>query len=112
MVFSFHPTTLFLSPSTANGVTFVPDPRLSAEDGKGLLVSTDTGRFSFDADDHMGTLNVDQDRPACIYTYHVEPSMWPDVDPFPQVYVGERRLLWDSECGGPDGVHPDEQGNV
>ncbi|CAO1616815.1 unnamed protein product [Sympodiomycopsis kandeliae] len=95
-----------------NGVTFVPDPCHPLESGKGLLVVTDTGRFTFEANENLGTLKVDDDRPACIYTYRVEPAVCPDLNPYPRVHVNGRRLLWDSECGVPDGIHPDEQGNV
>lgn len=94
----------------ANGVTFIPDPR-EPQSGKGLLVATDTGRSSFDPDKRMGILRIDHRRPATIYTYRVEPCSQPDVDPFPRVDAA-RELLWESECGVPDGVHPDERGNL
>lgn len=74
-------------------------------------MATDTGRFVFDPDKRMGTLRIDHQRAASIYTYRVEPASDPDVDPFPSVDAA-RELLWDSECGVPDGVHPDEKGNL
>lgn len=95
----------------ANGVTFVRDPS-DPTSGKGYLVTTDTGRFTFKANGNMGVLIVDETRPACVYTYIIEPSPHPALDPFPIVRVDERQLLWESECGAPDGVHPDDNGNM
>lgn len=89
----------------------MPDPR-EPHSGKGLLVTTDTGRFTFEANDSMGVLQIDERKPASIYTYPVEPSRHPDLDPLPVIKVHERRLLWESESGVPDGIHPDERGNV
>ncbi len=51
-----------------NGVTFVPSP---ANDGSGLLITTDTGRFRFHRNDTMGDFYVDENGPAHLYSYKV-----------------------------------------
>lgn len=95
----------------ANGITFIPSP-ISPASGSGLLCTTDTGAYTFTPDTPLGTFHLDTSRARCIYTYRVEPAENPERDPFPRIAIEERRLLGHSECGAPDGVHPDEEGNL
>lgn len=99
-----------------NGVTFIRDPH-SPQDGSGLLIVTDTGRFRSTPhpDRPMGLGVIEDHRPACIYTYPV--SYTPNDEPDKpggklDVDVTARKLLWHSESGPPDGVHPDVRGNL
>ncbi|PWN19097.1 hypothetical protein BCV69DRAFT_313858 [Microstroma glucosiphilum] len=96
-----------------NGVTFIPDPS-DPTSGRGLLATTDTGRFFMEPNEAMGEFKVDESRPACIYTYPIEPL---SRDPGSEgvalpLAIGERSLLAHSESPIPDGLHPDRQGNL
>lgn len=68
--------------------------------------------------DTMGEFKVDESRPACIYTYSIEPlspsanaSARSDGPAFP-LAIGKRSLLAHSESPIPDGIHPDRKGNL
>lgn len=89
----------------------MPDPS-DPTSGKGLLVTTDTGQFSFQPNETMGVLTVEDDRPACIYTYEVKPYLNGVTNVFSCIDAENRRLLGHSDCPVPDGIHPDELGNV
>lgn len=91
-----------------NGVTFVPS---KANDGSGLLITTDTGRFRFHRNDTMGDFHVDENGPAHLYSYQVQPDSASN-DNLPAVDVKSRREFSESSSGVPDGIHVDEHGNV
>ncbi|KAJ1037925.1 hypothetical protein NDA14_004840 [Ustilago hordei] len=96
--------------SKPNGVTFLPAP---ANDGSGLLITTDTGIFRFRHKTlmEMGDFYLDQNAPSVIYSYKVLPDS-ESKDGFPAVDVGSRKLFAKSTSGAPDGIHVDQQGNV
>lgn len=91
-----------------NGVTFVPSP---ANDGSGLLITTDTGKFRFHRNDTMGDFYVDEAGPAHLYSYKVHPDS-ASKDGLPAVDVESRREFSESTSGVPDGIHVDTEGNV
>ncbi|SNX86571.1 related to Gluconolactonase [Melanopsichium pennsylvanicum] len=91
-----------------NGVTFVPSP---SNDGSGLLITTDTGRFRFHRNDKMGDFYVDETAPSLIYSYQVHADS-ASKDGLPAVDVRSRRVFAQSTSGVPDGIHVDTQGNV
>lgn len=91
-----------------NGVTFVPS---SANDGSGLLITTDTGRFRFHRNDKMGDFYVDDNGPSLLYSYKVHADS-ASKDGLPAVNVESRREFAQSANGVPDGVHVDTEGNV
>ncbi|SPO31344.1 related to Gluconolactonase [Ustilago trichophora] len=91
-----------------NGVTFVPSP---ANDGSGLLITTDTGRFRFHRNDSMGDFYVDDNGPSLLYSYKVQPDS-ASKDGLPVVDVESRREFAHSTSGVPDGIHVDTEGNV
>ncbi|PWN32954.1 uncharacterized protein FA14DRAFT_165614 [Meira miltonrushii] len=102
-----------------NGCTFVPDPNYPSTSGVGALVTTDTGRLNFK---HLrcpksGKLSAhfvcDKGKPACIYAYPVNYQKDKCSPDHPFVDVERRQLVAHSSCSGaPDGIHPDEKGNV
>ena len=91
-----------------NGVTFVPS---RTNDGSGLLITTDTGRFRFHRNDTMGELYVDENGPSLLYSYRVEPDS-ASQDGLPAVVLESRKEFAQSTSGVPDGVHVDAEGNV
>ena len=91
-----------------NGVTFVPAP---ANDGSGLLITTDTGRFRFHRNDSMGDFYVDDNGPSLLYSYKVHADSASN-DGLPAVDVASRREFAQSTSGVPDGIHVDTEGNV
>jgi len=91
-----------------NGVTFVPS---SANDGSGLLITTDTGRFRFHRNDSVGEFYVDENGPARLYSYRVKADS-DSKDGLPAVDVESRREFAESTSGVPDGIHVDTHGNV
>lgn len=91
-----------------NGVTFVPS---STNDGSGLLITTDTGRFRFHRNDNMGEFYIDDNGPSVIYSYQVRADS-SSKDGLPAVDVNSRREFAQSTSGVPDGIHVDTQGNV
>ncbi|SJX65662.1 related to Gluconolactonase [Sporisorium reilianum f. sp. reilianum] len=91
-----------------NGVTFVPS---AANDGSGLLITTDTGRFRFHRNADMGDFYVDNHGPSVIYSYAVHADS-NSKDGLPAVDVESRREFAPSTSGVPDGIHVDMQGNV
>ncbi len=91
-----------------NGVTFVP---ASQNDGSGLLITTDTGKFRFHRNDRMGDFYVDENGPSVIYSYKVLPDL-ESKDSLPAVDVSSRRVFAQSTAGVPDGIHVDTEGNV
>ncbi|TKY88257.1 hypothetical protein EX895_002967 [Sporisorium graminicola] len=91
-----------------NGVTFVPS---DANDGSGLLITTDTGRFRFHRNDKMGDFYVNDNGPSLIYSYKVHADS-ASSDGLPAVDVASRREFAQSTSGVPDGIHVDSQGNV
>ncbi|KAJ1021578.1 hypothetical protein NDA16_003716 [Ustilago loliicola] len=96
--------------SKPNGVTFLPS---TANDGSGLLITTDTGLFRFRRNGSMGMgdFYVDENGPSVIYSYKVLPDSESE-DGLPAVDVGSRKLFAKSTSGVPDGIHVDQQGNV
>ncbi|GAK66995.1 smp-30 gluconolaconase lre-like region protein [Moesziomyces antarcticus] len=94
--------------SKPNGVTFVPSP---ANDGSGLLITSDTGRFRFHRNDSVGEFYVDDNGPAHLYSYKVLPDS-ESKDGLPAVDVGSRTEFAESTSGVPDGIHVDTYGNV
>ncbi|SPO30012.1 related to Gluconolactonase [Ustilago trichophora] len=91
-----------------NGVTFVASP---ANDGSGLLITSDTGRFRFHRNDSMGDFYVDDNGPSLLYSYKVLPDSASE-DGLPAVDVESRREFAHSTSGVPDGIHVDTEGNV
>ncbi|PWZ02437.1 calcium-dependent phosphotriesterase [Testicularia cyperi] len=91
-----------------NGVTFVPSP---ANDGSGLLITTDTGRFRFHRNDAMGDFYVDNHGPSLLYSYTVHADSAPEAG-MPAIDVESRREFAQSTSGVPDGIHVDTEGNV
>ena len=116
--------------STANGVTFVPDPSAPASSGRGLLITTETGRLGFvpeqnDQGQTVPKFVVHPAKPACTYAYPVNYSCSTttdgggtervpvaDVQGLPYVDTKMRFLVEHSTSGAPDGIHPDQKGNV
>ena len=105
---------------TANGCTFLADPSAPCDSGRGLLITTDTGRLRFDrlTDPATGKVSakfvVDDKLPACIYAFPVNYSQDSDQQKgsFPHVDTARRVLVAHSTAGAPDGIHPDSKGNV
>lgn len=91
-----------------NGVTFVPS---SKNDGSGLLITTDTGRFRFHRNDTMGDFYVDDKGPSLLYSYRVHADSTTQDD-LPAVKIESRREFAQSTSGVPDGIHVDTEGNV
>ena len=104
-------------------MTFVPDPSAPSSSGRGLLITTETGRLSFVPEQAadgkvLPKFVVDESKPACMFAYAINYSSSgsekevADEQGFPHVDTSKRFLVEHSTSGAPDGIHPDEKGNV